>query len=357
MTAVRPAPSRARGATVPTESRGGLLRRAPGTAVLAVIGVLDIAFALFSWGRWLASGPAPVTRYRDPGDLASFWTARFYEGLIAIAVVALTIYLVRACLRQRRLVFDAVIVIGGFFTLFWDPMVNWLQPNFFYSSQWLNLNTWVGETPFVVNPVAGTMPQPVFIMFVYPFGLLAFAMIVDRMMWAVRRVRPGIGTIGLVGTAFVGGGLMGMVLEAPAFLTHLWALPGAPAAFSLFGNGHRYPWAEYLTTAIVFATFASMRHFRTDAGETLAERGTSHLRPTARAAVSVLVVTAAFAMSMWALILVQIPAGMHASPYPRDYPDHLVNDLCSIRADQPTAYGPCPGSPGFRLPIAQTFSP
>ncbi len=60
---------------------------------------------------------------------------------------------------------------------------------------------------------------------------------------------------------------------------------------------------------------------------------------------------------MWVLLLVQIPAGLHSSPYPAGYPKHLINNLCNVRPNMNTAYGPCPGSPGFTMPVNNTFIP
>ncbi|MBB3600625.1 hypothetical protein FHT40_000258 [Mycolicibacterium sp. BK556] len=334
------------------------VRQVPAPVILAVIGVLIAGYALWTWGAWLASGPAQVTVTREPGD-TSWWVARIYESIMAVAVVLIGTHVVRQCLRQRRLAFDAVIVIAGFFTLFWDPMVNWMQPNFMYSSQWLNLNTWVAQAPGVVNPTAGLMPQPVFIMFIYPFGLLGFAIIINHGMGVVQRRFPQINTLVLMVFAYSYGLILGACLEAPTFLSNLWGLPGAPADFSLFANGQRYAWAEYLTTGIVFTTFAAVRYFKNDKGETIVERGLHTFRPAVRTSVTVFAAVAIFAMSMWALLLVQIPAGLHASPYPDDYPAHLVNGLCDIpgnpHSTTPTAYGPCPGSPGFRMPVNNTF--
>jgi hypothetical protein len=335
-------------------------RRVPASAVLAGIGVLVVGYALWTWGAWLADGPKPVTATRDPGS-ASWWVARIYEAIMVVAVVVLSVRIVRECRRERRLVFDAVMVIAGFFTLFWDPMVNWMQPNFMYSSQWLNVNTWVANAPGAVNPTANLMPQPVFIMLIYPFGLLGFAMILNLGMRFVRNCFPRISNFELILFTYLFGGVLGFCLEAPTFLFQLWGLPGAPATFSLFANDQRYAWAEYLTTAVVFTTFAAVRFFRNDKGQTIGERGLDGCSPAVRTAVSVFATIAMFAVSMWVLLLVQIPAGLHASPYPPGYPAHLINGLCDIPGNpnsvRPSAYGPCPGSPGFRMPVSDTFVP
>src|SRR5215471_11051682 len=192
-------------------------RQVPAPVILAVIGALVAGYALWTWGAWLASGPTQITAARDP-ESASWWVARSYETIMAATVVVLTICVVRQCLQQRRLIFDAIMIIAGFFTLFWDPMVNWMQPNFMYSSQWLNLNTWVAQAPGVVNPTAGLMPQPVFIMFIYPFGLLGFAIILNHGMRFVQRRVPQISTLALMAFAYAYGLFLGFCLEAPTFL-------------------------------------------------------------------------------------------------------------------------------------------
>lgn len=335
-------------------------RRIAPAALLAVVGALVAGYALWTWGAWLADGPTPVTASRDP-ESPSRWIARGYEAVMITVAVGLAIRIVRECRKERRLVFDAIMVIAGFFTLFWDPMVDWMQPNFMYSSQWLNLNTWVSNAPGVINPTAHLMPQPVFIMLIYPFGLLGFAMILNHGMRDMQRRFPRIGHLELIAFTYAYGFGIGFALEAPMFLANLWGLPGAPAALSFFGNNHRFAWAEYITTAIVFTTFAAVRFFRNDKGQTIGERGLDNFGVAARTSISVFATIAMFAMSMWALLLVQIPAGLHSSPYPAGYPAHLINGLCNIPNNpnwtKPTAYGPCPGSPGFRMPVNNTFVP
>jgi len=149
------------------------------TYALAGVGVLIVGYALWTWGAWLLAGPRPVTEFRDPHS-PTLWVARGYETAMVITAITVLGVVIRGCVRHRRMTFDAMMIIAGFFTLFWDPMVNWMQPNFFYSSQWINVNTWVSYAPFVVNPTASQMPQPmVFIGLIYPFGWVPFAMLLN----------------------------------------------------------------------------------------------------------------------------------------------------------------------------------
>lgn len=340
-----------------TRATPALPVRKPFNAVyaLAFVGALIASYALWTWGAWLLDGPHAITKYRDPHS-PSLWVARGYEVVMVIATVAILAHVVRDCLRRHTFSTDACILVAGFFTLFWDPMVNWMQPNFLYSSQWINVNTWTGYAPGVVNPTASQLPQPiVFIGLIYPFGLLGFSMILNKGMAAVCGRWPEISNARLIALTFVGGLSLCLLLEAPMFLMNLWGLPGAPRALALFGNGHRFAAAEYVTTTIVFTTMACVRFFRNDKGQTIAERGLENLSAGTRAVVSTLATITLFAMAMWALLLIQIPAGLHAAPYPQNYPKHMINDLCDVQPGMHTLYGPCPGAPGFRMPVKQTF--
>jgi len=299
----------------PTRSTGRLAF----ARVLAAFGAAVAAYEAVTWGRWLAAGPQQITQYRDTA--ATSWTvARGYEILIIAVSVWLLVRVVRQCRAQRRLTLDAQLLIGGVAALFWDPFGNFLQPAFFYSSNWLNLNTWTGFAPLVVNPDASRMPQPLFIMLVYPFGLLAFAMMSNAVMRAARRRFPRWSDAKVLAAGSVAAFLGGIALEAPMFLLHLWSLPGAPRQLSLFDNVHRYAAVEYLTTGMVFAGWAAVRYFKDDQGRAFTERGLGRTG-------SVL------AMIGWCCSL-------------------LVNDMCDVGQTTGTRYGPCPGTPGFRMPVS-----
>lgn len=311
---------------------------------LAGFGVLLIAYEAVTWGRWLASGPEQITAYRDT-SAASWTAARAYELVIVAVSLWLLVRVVRQCRERRRLSLDAQMLIGGVAALFWDPFGNFFQPAFFYSSNWLNLNTWTGFAPLVVNPDASRMPQPVFIMLVYPFGLLAFAMMTNAVMRVTQRRFPAWSGARVLAVGSAAAFLGGVALEAPMFLLHLWSLPGAPSELSLFDDGHRYASVEYLTTGMVFAGWAAVRYFKDDQGRAFTERGHGQVG-------SVLAMVAWCCSLLLALQLVVNFFAFKSDPYPEQFPPHLVNDMCDVGSTTGTRYGPCPGSPDFKVPTS-----
>jgi hypothetical protein len=311
---------------------------------LAMFGAVIAVYEAITWTRWLVAGPQQITRYRDTS--ASIWTiARVYEIAVALVAVALIVKVVRGCRAQRRLSLDAQMLIGGVGALFFDPLGNFVQPSFFYNSDWLNLNSWTGFAPGVINPDASRMPEPVFIMLVYPFGLLAFAMGTNAVMRFVHGRRPGWSGGRVLAVGSLAAFLAGMALEAPMFLLHLWALPGAPTTGALFDNAHRYPAVEFVTTGTVFAGWAAVRYFKDDEGRAFTERGVGQLG-------RVLAMIGWCASLLIVLQLIVTYFSFHAASYPAAYPRDLVNGMCNVGATQHTRYGPCPGSPGFSLPLS-----
>ncbi|MGH9169187.1 MAG: spirocyclase AveC family protein, partial [Acidimicrobiia bacterium] len=294
---------------------------------LAVVGAALLVYITWTITAWLLDGPEQITAYRDT-DSVAWYAARAYEAAAIILGVVLTAKVVRQCRREGRLVLDALIIIGGAVTFFWDPIPNFIMPNFMYSSNWVNLADWTGHAPFVINPDAGRLPEPVlFIWLTYTFGLLLFAMILNGLMRAARRRWPGISPAKLVGITALGAFGLDLALEGPMFLLHLWGLPGAPAEFALFGGDSRFPPAEFLPVTMVFTGWACLRFFRNDKGQAITERGLDGLSPGRRAGVSVLATIAVCNSLLLVLGVVQISAGFLADPYPR-YPLHMVNDLC-----------------------------
>jgi hypothetical protein len=318
---------------------------------LAVVGAILVVWQTWTWIAWLADGPEPIMQFRDRTS-ASWYAARVYESLAILAAIAVLVYLIRQCRRERRLTFDAMLCIATGAAMWTDPGVNFIQPTWMYSSNWVNLGGWAGHIPFFVNPDAGRMPEPILLAsLVYTFGVLLFVMILTRLMRGLRRRFPTISNAKVIGITFLAGMAIDVAFELPGYLFRLWAYPGAPDFFALFGSkAFRFPIIEILCVAFIYTGLAAVRFFKDDAGRTVVERGLEAVRPRLRTVISVL---AMIAISNVALITANtgnVIGGLFTSPF-KEMPVHIVNDICDAPGITGTRYGPCPGSPGYRAPV------
>jgi hypothetical protein len=311
-----------------------------------VLGVVCVALQLWIYSSWLAGGVTQVTQYRDTGS-ASWWAARCFEGLAVIMAVSVAIYVLRGCLSAGRLTFDAMMCAAGLATFWIDPIDNWVQPLFSYSSNWLNLRDWSGHVPLVINPDAGRMPEPLlFIGLCYLFGFPLFVMLLNTVMRWIQHRWPGLPVQAFVAATLLCGIVLDLAFEAPMFLLQLWAFPGTPDLGILVHSAKKFPLVEFALAGPVFATIALVRYFKDDRGRTIVERGWDRLRPRARAIGSTLALIAVFNFMFLAAGFTQMAAGLYSARY-KPMPAHLINGMCGPG----TRYGTCPGSPGYRIPL------
>jgi hypothetical protein len=306
---------------------------------LAVCAVPLLAYELWTLVGWLGDGPFEVTAYRAHNS-TSWYAARVVEAVVVASVGGFLWKAVRDRRRLGRLSTDALLIIGMFTAAFWDPIYNWLAPAWFYTSNFLNVNDWLAHAPLIVNPDAGRMPWPVILVCVgYPLWGVGFAAIVSEAMGRLRAHRPTISRAVLVGLAFALGGAVTAlgfgVFQALGLMTapgyRLGFLGNSELAFFFYSGG------------LVFGGLACLRFFKDADGRTLLERERSgSTRVLAAIAACQIVVVVG-----WGLLTV--PFSLDPSPYPRLARD-LVNGLCNAPGVHRTDYGPCPGSPGFRLP-------
>jgi hypothetical protein len=340
---------------IPTEPRpvakhgsaSGLRRTWGPVQYLALAAVPLLAYQAWTLVGWLAAGPHQVTAYRSHGS-TSWYAARVIEVVLVLAVSVILVRAVHQCRAQRRLTFDAMLFIGLLLTVFWDTVVNFAEPLWFYSSNWLNLNEWWGHAPFVINAAAGRGPFPILALgLLYPFFVFD-AMIICAVMRRAQRRWPDISRARLVAVAFVPASLIGAILSLIMILPHLWAGPGMP--LSMLGGDYRWSIGEFLYIGLWSTTLASLRFFVNDRGERLTERGLEHLPAGPRTTLALLATIAACNLSviLWSSPLVL--AGFKATRYP-NYPRSLSTVVCDTPGLHGSAYGPCPGGRGFRVPL------
>ncbi|MBI3215918.1 MAG: spirocyclase AveC family protein [Mycobacterium sp.] len=324
---------------------------------LAVVGAVLVAYQAWTLGAWLLSDPHVVTKGRDAGSF-SWWWAR---GIEVVAVVIATTMLVSAIRESRRIgrmAFDLKLWIALLLTSFWDTVVNFFQPLWFYSTNFVNLNEWWGHAPGFPSTAAGYEPFPVIaLVFLYPCFVLE-ARIAGRIWSSIQRRIPGISNAKLMLVGLIPALAMGSVISMVFVLPHLWAGPGM-GAMIIDTSTYRWSIAEFLYVGVWSITICALRFFVDDDGLRITERGLDRLSPMKRNVVSTLATTAWCTLAVIVYSSGVALTGFHATSYPTDYPEHLPNVVCSIPGDPQTAgshYGPCPGSPGFRMPIRGTAS-
>lgn len=342
-----------------TESHPAELTKKPWGVVqwLAVFAVPILILEGYTVIAWLANHPHQVTEFREPGRPLAWWGARIGEGaVIIIALIVLTL-VVRGCRRKKQIfTFDVMFCICGFSMLWGAGGLNFFQPVFVYNSYFVNLTDSCGNIPAVVNPDCGRLPFPVlFFALLFTFGLLGIAMLIEAVVIRPARRRwPNLSAAKTLGLILLSSAVIS--LAEPLFIIpmHIWTYPGAPWAIQL-GSDPAWRWPPFPEwfVFIGFAGFpAAIRIMRDSAGRTLVERGVNQYSPKVRKTVMFLALYTLIQTVLW------VPGtmpdwllGFRTEEW-APLPTYVNNGLC----DQPgviegTRYGPCPGSPEYRMPV------
>jgi hypothetical protein len=321
---------------------------------LCLIGAPILALQTWTLTAWLLDGPHQITEFRD-GHTHTWWAARCYETLGVLLMVAMATYTVRQCRREGRLTFDAMYLICGM-TMFWSDLgVNLFGPAYLMSSNFVNLNNPLGHTPGMTNPDIGRAPDPIlFTICLESAGILAGMMLLCVIARRIKARNPNLSTAQLLLRLLGIGLLLDLAIEGPIIALGLWTYP-APSWMSVgFGNGLKFPAAEMLSGAMVFLFLGLVRFFKDDKGRTIVERGIDHIPPRRRAAMSLLALYAVTQIVAWGpSTWIDIAYVPFEQQWPKT-PAHLVNDACDAPGITGTRFGPCPGSPGYRIPTRTT---
>lgn len=317
----------------------------------ALIGAVILFVEIWTLVAWLSDHPHQVNQFATIGSV-NWWACTIYESLGLVLAIAVGSYVVRGCIRERRLTFDAAFLLSGSLMFWADANPNFFAPVLLYSSNFVNLNSPQGHMPFAINPVIGSMPDPILITVpLESCGLLAVAMAIGAVARWLRTRYPGISTQKLVGLLVLGGVVVEILVELPMVGFGLWTYT-TPAGISIpFGGGRRLSLIEVVAGTSFLLLPALLRLFKNDRGETLVERGLQGKKPVARAVILVLAVYSFTEILAWGPALVpDLLSSLYERPWPH-LANYLVNDTCDAPGITGTAYGPCPGSPSYRMPI------
>ncbi len=301
----------------------------------AWLGGAFILLDIWIYGRWFAAGDLSQTPTGpDPVPHATQIAAWIYQAhSIVLAIIALFI-IVRRCRRERRLTFDAALVIAWVVSMWQDPLINYLRPQFFYNAAFFNVGSWAPYTPGWSSPLAGNIAEDV--IGTAGVGYLWFTLVIMlgcAGLRAVKRRWPRINQVGLFLVALVVVGLVDFLSEylCVGFL-HLWAYPGSIHALSLGGGTTaQFPIYETVFWGAVWASITMLRYNLDDHGLSAVERGATELR-VRKGTVTVMrvlavtaFVNAIFLIYSIAMIVMNLLPGTDT---PAGYPSYLREHIC-----------------------------
>ena len=253
---------------------------------------------------------------------------------------------------ERRLTFDAKFCIAGLLTYWCDPMVEFFQPIFFNSAYYVNVRDWTGFLPFIVNPDGGRILEP-YLAYIpmYTAGFLAYAMMLNTLMRKVELKMPGVSAYTLFALAFGVGCVLEIFMEVIWLKLQLISYPGAPDFLAIYVGDLKMPWIEWFTGGLVFGTFSLVRYYVDDKGLRVTERGLAGLARPLQGLVSTLAMVAILNTLMITASLMDAFVGLYSAPW-RAQPAHLLVGACDVPGGESgSRYGPCPGSPGYKMPL------
>ena len=340
--------SAANGSVDPTE-----LKRLTPVRVWAVVGLFFVLLQAYVYIRWFG-GPdfhRPSTGPDLVPTVVKFW-AWLVQISTMVAIVAAIWWVVRQVRRERRLTFDAILLIAWSSVMWQDPVLNYIRPTFFYNSYLISFGSWVEGIPGWISPNGGNLPSPLFMSGVGYLACLFFSIGITAAMRAAKRRIPSIGVPGLLLVAFVTAFFMDMAYEVFMVRTSLYAYNGAIHDLSLWG-GERYqfPLYESVFWGFVWASSGVLRYFRDDKGRSVVERGTEALTVSQRTQTAYRTLAViGFLNVMYLIFNICINfAALQIDRTPAGYPTYLRNDMCGAGTEYacPGPEVPIPMSPGL----------
>ena len=332
------------------------VRRITPAKFWAVLGLFFVVLQAYIYIRWF-SGPDFHTTPTgsDPvPTIVKVW-AWFVQIATIIAIVAAIWYCARQVIRERRLTFDAILLIAWFSMMWQDPILNYIRPTFFYNSYLINFGSWVEGIPGWISPDGGYLPSP---LFMSGFGYLVsflFSVAITASMRAAKRRIPGIGVAGLIGVALAAGFVFDFLYEVFMVRTSLYAYNGTVHALSLWG-GERYqfPLYESLFWGAVWAAAGILRYFRDDKGRSVVERGAESVSVSQRVQTAYRTLAVIGFMNFVMIVynvLINF-AALQIDPTPTGYPTWLRNGMCGAGTQYacPGPEVPIPMTPGVITP-------
>lgn len=302
------------------------MRASGALKIWAGLGVLCVALAASTYGRWIASDDFAAVD-AGPDHYDQLWALRTMEVVsVAMVLAFLWFCLLRPLIRERTFSFDGKLLLGLLLAYVVDPTFNAFGHNFAMNAHSVDLGGWGEKLPLFSAPGQGRYAEALlWAMPLYVYCGIAAAMVGGKLLGVLRAGFPQMSTAGLwllLYLAFVVGDF---VFEFTFFvLPQLYVFSGVKGNLSLFaGTLHQFPIYHSLAAGLFAGAITWLRESRDDTGRAAIERGADHIVGRARTALSLLAITGyATAAAFVGYFLPFSYASMKADTY-TDVPSYL----------------------------------
>ena len=317
--------------------------RSPAVWMWAGIGVAFLLLQAWVWTSFAASGPEQLSRYRDSSLPAWKWARLFELSQVGWMVITLTA-VGREVVRHRRLTHNAMLVVA-FASLVWlDPLLNYLRPGFYFTSNFTNVESWVSHFPGQLAPYSSLTPVPwLWVVGTYVGMFLPVTLATARIMHRAKARFPRARLPHLMGIAWIVAAPVDLALELFALRTGTFAYPAAWHNWSIWGGEtYQFPLIELVAAPGFWVACATLVYCTDRRGLSPVERGAGAARTPRRMAAARQLALIGYVN----LMFLALPLGLtqigpaRTDPFPAGYPAHLHGGWCG---DDGQPYGPCPG--------------
>lgn len=311
------------------------------------LGAAAVLIQFYVYGSWILS---PDFRPVDPGPdpmpgVEKMWAVILQVGFTTVTVLVIG-WVVRNCVRQRSLTFDAKLMLAWWSMLWLDPAQFFLRPVNLYNSHYFNRGSWVPHIPGWISPNMANLPNPWFVEGATYAMMIGGTVATCALLRLVKRRRPETSNLALFGLACALYMVADFLLEEFVMIRTGWlSWSGTARSLSLFGGTrYQFPVAEALFFSAVCAGMAALRFWRDDRGRAIVERGVERISSRRLAGVASTLAIVGFAQALIiAYNLIMIGFTLYVDPIPSGYPSYMLNGICG----HGTPYQ-CPG-PGVPI--------
>jgi hypothetical protein len=323
----------------------------------ALLGVLWMALAAYMWATWATAPGFGATPQGPQRASEGLHTLHLVLQIVSTVIVAGLLFTFTALplIRRRPVGFDGLFLPGLLVTYSLDPLANYFNFTFLYDADFFNRGSWGNLAPGFMAPNQQLLAEPLlFLSGMYVWGGFGAAL---AGCWFLRTMRAKFPQLSMA-TLLV---IMYVVFCAGIFvfegifiirIFQVYSIAG-PHEITVFdGQRYQYPLHEMALFGVWCVTMTSLRYFKDDRGQSLAERGAQRLPGSPRmkklvsfAAVVGFCVTGTF----FAYFVPYQVFSLKADTFP-NVPSYLINGICG----EGTRYA-CPG-PKVPIPTKDSLS-